>query len=1032
MDNNKEAFLEEKQEKKKLKKNTNDNTKKKLRIYSYNTRGFDKTKQLLCNETLHADNTIPIICVQENFVLKGNTHIITKALPDFQVFVKPAKKDKLEGRPANGMFIALPKELKLNAKDISPSNDRIQSIILETEDSNIMVVNVYFPPDPKTMNYNHDEKLEEVLATIEYMTEKEQCNNVIIVGDLNTDGKRKNGRVKRVKKFLEDNDLDSAWDTYHVDYTHEFEREDVTYTSILDYIIWNDTLSDKVCAAGVIHPISNMSDHSPIYCDIDTTIIPNENSFLHKEEMRGISLKDMDEDDWTGFSCSLDQELKNILTPNCTNCKDIHCKEKEHIVDIDKYVNNVLEVIDKCIAKFIKRKRKNIPKAKVVPGWSDIVKPFCEDAKFWNAIWISAGKPINTTLHNIMKHSRNKYHYAIRKCKRAAEAILRDKMLTSSIDGNDNIFDKIRKMRNVRTNVPDVIDGDKSPVERFSEVYRNLYNSANDKGETMGLYNEIDTLIHKPAIEDVEMVTEEIIGQAISEIKPNKKDPIFTFNSNCIRHAPISLHRHIANIIKLFLIHGHASDILLVSTIVPLIKDKLGKADSSDNYRSIALSSVILKIFDWTVLILFEEQLNLDSLQFGYQKKCSTNMCTWLVVESINHFSRNGSNVYSCFMDMKKAFDMVKHSILFKKLLEKNIPPVYLRLLLVMYISQTAKVRWKGILSEPFPISNGVKQGAVLSAILFCIYIDDLIKQLRRNRIGCWMKNEFVGVAVYADDIALLSPSLDGLQDMINTCSKYTENHNLTFSTNENPAKSKTKCIAFTSEKLDLKHLNLYGKNLPWVESVKHLGTTLISVKGKCSLDQDVAEKRAKYIVKNNELLQEFHYTHPKTKIWINNIYNTSFYGAPLWDMSSRNFEKLEKTWNVSTRLMLSLHRNTHRYLLEPVSDTIHIVKSLRNRFLKFISNIASGTKNVLRTILKMVRDDTRSVTGKNWRIIRLKTETNESEIDVFKDPYKEIKKEDEWRVGMIKEIIENKWGNLYSGLSFDELEYISSYICRS
>ena len=68
----------------------------------------------------------------------------------------------------------------------------------------------------------------------------------------------------------------------------------------------------------------------------------------------------------------------------------------------------------------------------------------------------------------------------------------------------------------------------------------------------------------------------------------------------------------------------------------------------------------------------------------------------------------------------------------------------------------------------------------------------------------------------------------------------------------------------------------------------------------------------------------------------------------------------------------------------------------------------------------------------KNWRIIRLKTETNEGEIDVFKDPYKEIKKEDEWRVGMIKEIIENKWGNLYSGLSFDELEYISSYICRS
>ena len=76
--------------------------------------------------------------------------------------------------------------------------------------------------------------------------------------------------------------------------------------------------------------------------------------------------------------------------------------------------------------------------------------------------------------------------------------------------------------------------------------------------------------------------------------------------------------------------------------------------------------------------------------------------------------------------------------------------------------------------------------------------------------------------------------------------------------------------------------------------------------------DQDILEQRAMYIVKNNELNQEFYYAHPKTKIWINNVYNTSLYGAPLWDMFSRNFEKLEKTWNVSIRTMLSIPRNTH------------------------------------------------------------------------------------------------------------------------
>ena len=66
------------------------------------------------------------------------------------------------------------------------------------------------------------------------------------------------------------------------------------------------------------------------------------------------------------------------------------------------------------------------------------------------------------------------------------------------------------------------------------------------------------------------------------------------------------------------------------------------------------------------------------------------------------------------------------------------------------------------------------------------------------------------------------------------------------------------------------------------------------------NLDQDLLEKRSAYIAKNNELTQEFFYAHPNTKIWINSVFNTSFYGSPLWNMSSRNFVKLEKSWNVS------------------------------------------------------------------------------------------------------------------------------------
>ena len=164
------------------------------------------------------------------------------------------------------------------------------------------------------------------------------------------------------------------------------------------------------------------------------------------------------------------------------------------------------------------------------------------------------------------------------------------------------------------------IDGSDKPAERFADVYGHLYNSVDDEENMKEVLDEIQSAISEESINDVNLVTPEVITEAVKEIKPNKNDPVFNFNSNCIKHAPASLYYHLSNMIKAFLIHGHVSNMLLVATIVPLIKNKLGNTESSDNYRSIALSSVILKIYDWVVITLFGDRLNLDELQFSYQK----------------------------------------------------------------------------------------------------------------------------------------------------------------------------------------------------------------------------------------------------------------------------------------------------------------------------------------------------------------------------------------------------------------------------
>ena len=351
----------------------------------------------------------------------------------------------------------------------------------------------------------------------------------------------------------------------------------------------------------------------------------------------------------------------------------MHCTEINHIEEIDTYTRDVLKAMDVSINTVGTTKRTNIKGAKVVPGWSEMVKPFCDEAKFWAAVWSSAGKPINTTLHQIMKRARNQYHYALRRCKMAADKVKKDKLLHSCVNGKNNIFDELHK--GVKGCHPSRIDNNENPAARFAEVYEDLYCSANDSEETESMFAEIETLINTESIDDVELVTPDVIMAVSKEIKANKKDPVFSFNSTCVKRAPEIFHRHIANIIRLFLIHGHVSSTLLVATIVPLIKDKLGNAESSDNYRSIALSSVILKMFDWVVIDLFGDKLNLDQLQFSYQKDCSTTMCTWLVVETINHYKRNQTNVYSCFMDIKRLSMLLNTLPFFESYLREMFRP---------------------------------------------------------------------------------------------------------------------------------------------------------------------------------------------------------------------------------------------------------------------------------------------------------------------------------------------------------------------
>ena len=89
--------------------------------------------------------------------------------------------------------------------------------------------------------------------------------------------------------------------------------------------------------------------------------------------------------------------------------------------------------------------------------------------------------------------------------------------------------------------------------------------------------------------------------------------------------------------------------------------------------------------------------------------------------------------------------------------------------------------QWESTKSRRFYVSNGVKQGAVISPILFALYYDELIAKLASSGYGCRIAGHFVGALSYADDITLLSPSLQGLQHMVNMCAEYGKEYHVTF-----------------------------------------------------------------------------------------------------------------------------------------------------------------------------------------------------------------------------------------------------------
>ena len=213
------------------------------------------------------------------------------------------------------------------------------------------------------------------------------------------------------------------------------------------------------------------------------------------------------------------------------------------------------------------------------------------------------------------------------------------------------------------------------------------------------------------------------------------------------------------------------------------------------------------------------------------------------------------------------------------------------------------------------------------------------------------------------------------------------------------------------------------------------MGTTITNTIDGC--EDDMRVKNAAYVAKNIELNQEFFFTHPSTKLTMNRIYNSHYYGSPLWNLFGIGAKRIESSYNRSVKIMLDLPYATHRCLIEPLTGERHIKKVLVSRYLGFMEKIASSKKRAVKMLMETAKTDVRSVTGHNFRSIMLLVGKSSVESvkkeDVDKIEYFPLDETDRWKINAIKEIIDVKSRTLeISDFALEELEEILTYLCTS
>ena len=374
-----------------------------------------------------------------------------------------------------------------------------------------------------------------------------------------------------------------------------------------------------------------------------------------------------------------------------------------------------------------------------------------------------------------------------------------------------------------------------SSCEQFNEQYKTLVE--HDLEKLRKLYEH-----YKPTVKFTNNT--EIYG-VLSTMSNNKAPDELSLMAEHLKNGGHVVLIVLEQLMNKIYDSGTIPEVFKTGIITPVFKKQGKPIDDPNSYRRITICSVIGKLFEKLLQNKISNILDMkqSKLQRGFTKNVPPTNAGLIFTEMIAEAEDEKYPLYAVFIDASKAFDVVWHASLLRKLHESGITENDWKILDNWYKDLKSRVKWDGNLSRLFNEEQGVRQGGILSPLLYKVFINPLLKSFEKEHLGASIGSIHVGCPTCADDILLLSKSLFELQTMLIIQEDYANSERYFIS------ETKSKVMTFNSVNKvdDGVKLTLNNKPLENVDTYTHIGIQRYTGKSNIVAERIKLARRTSY-----------------------------------------------------------------------------------------------------------------------------------------------------------------------------------------